>query len=107
MHWWGQQVAVNNHSFTDSKIIRPGKGEVLLDGRDIRSYEPAERSNKIGFILQEPFLFTGTVRENIFTATRLIKISATKHSNKQYRAAGFANLLGILKRARHRNNLRS
>ncbi len=40
-------------------------GSVLLDGKDIRSYTPEERTAKIGFILQEPFLFTGTVRENI------------------------------------------
>jgi len=40
-------------------------GSVLLDGKDIRSYSPEERTAKIGFILQEPFLFTGTVRENI------------------------------------------
>jgi ATP-binding cassette subfamily B protein len=40
-------------------------GSVLLDGKDIRSYSPEERTSKIGFILQEPFLFTGTVRENI------------------------------------------
>ena len=40
-------------------------GTILLDGKDIRSYQPEERTNKIGFILQEPFLFTGTVRENI------------------------------------------
>jgi ATP-binding cassette subfamily B protein len=38
---------------------------VLLDGKDIRAYEPEERAAKIGFILQEPFLFTGTVRDNI------------------------------------------
>jgi ATP-binding cassette subfamily B protein len=40
-------------------------GEVFLNGRDIRSYEANERTKKIGFILQDPFLFTGTVRENI------------------------------------------
>ncbi|MDD2305439.1 MAG: ABC transporter ATP-binding protein [Prolixibacteraceae bacterium] len=40
-------------------------GTILLDGKDIRSYQPEERTNKIGFILQEPFLFTGTVRDNI------------------------------------------
>lgn len=40
-------------------------GTILLDGKDIRSYRPEERTNKIGFILQEPFLFTGTVRDNI------------------------------------------
>ncbi len=40
-------------------------GTVLLDGKDIRTYQPEERTSKIGFILQEPFLFTGTVRDNI------------------------------------------
>jgi len=40
-------------------------GSVMLDGKDIRSYTPEERTDKIGFILQDPFLFTGTVRENI------------------------------------------
>jgi ATP-binding cassette subfamily B protein len=38
---------------------------VLLDGRDIRACPPEERSRKIGFILQEPLLFTGTIRDNI------------------------------------------
>ncbi len=40
-------------------------GLILLDGKNIDSYTPEERTRKIGFILQEPFLFTGTVRENI------------------------------------------
>jgi ATP-binding cassette subfamily B protein len=40
-------------------------GIVFLDGKDIRTYKPEERSQKIGFILQEPFLFTGTVKDNI------------------------------------------
>ena len=37
----------------------------MLDGRDIRSYTPEERTRKIGFILQEPYLFSGTIRDNI------------------------------------------
>jgi ATP-binding cassette subfamily B protein len=48
-----------------ARLYDASAGEVLLEGRDIRSYEPSERVKKIGFILQEPFLFTGTVRENI------------------------------------------
>lgn len=48
-----------------ARLYDPTSGEVWLDGRDIRSFKAAERSQKIGFILQEPFLFTGTVRENI------------------------------------------
>ncbi len=48
-----------------ARLYDPTMGTVYLDGRDIRSYSPAERAKKIGFILQEPFLFTGTVGENI------------------------------------------
>jgi ATP-binding cassette subfamily B protein len=48
-----------------ARLYDPNGGRVLLNGRDIRSLTPAERAAKIGFILQEPFLFTGTVRDNI------------------------------------------
>ncbi|HVW96988.1 MAG TPA: ABC transporter ATP-binding protein [Mucilaginibacter sp.] len=48
-----------------ARLYDPNKGAVLLNGADIRSIDPAERTKKIGFILQEPFLFTGTVRDNI------------------------------------------
>lgn len=48
-----------------ARLYDPTEGEVLLNGRDIRSYTPEEKARRIGFILQEPFLFTGTVKENI------------------------------------------
>jgi ATP-binding cassette subfamily B protein len=48
-----------------ARLYDPTDGVVYLEGRDIRTYAPAERAKKIGFILQEPFLFNGTVRENI------------------------------------------
>lgn len=48
-----------------ARLYDATKGEILLKGKDIRSYTAEERSAKIGFILQEPFLFTGTVKDNI------------------------------------------
>ncbi len=48
-----------------ARLYDPTTGTVLFDGRDIRSVPPAERARRIGFILQEPVLFTGTVRDNI------------------------------------------
>lgn len=41
------------------------EGQIFYKGRDIRSYDSEELSKEIGFILQEPFLFTGTVAENL------------------------------------------
>ncbi len=48
-----------------ARLYDPSQGIILLEGKDIRCWDPSERVKKIGFILQEPFLFTGTVRENI------------------------------------------
>jgi ATP-binding cassette subfamily B protein len=48
-----------------ARLYDPTGGRVLLDGVDIRSCQPQDRTRKIGFILQEPFLFTGTIRDNI------------------------------------------
>ncbi|MBN2813081.1 MAG: ABC transporter ATP-binding protein [Bacteroidales bacterium] len=48
-----------------ARLYDPIGGRVLLNGRDIRSYTPATLAEKIGFILQDPFLFTGTIMENI------------------------------------------
>ncbi|OQP61092.1 multidrug ABC transporter [Niastella vici] len=48
-----------------ARLYDPTRGSVWLNGRDIRNYAGEERCRKIGFILQEPVLFTGTVRENI------------------------------------------
>jgi ATP-binding cassette subfamily B protein len=48
-----------------ARLYDATRGTILLDGKDIRSYIPEERTRKIGFILQEPFLFSGTIRDNI------------------------------------------
>jgi len=48
-----------------ARLYDPTQGTVFLNGKDIRNYTAEQRTQKIGFILQEPFLFTGTVRENI------------------------------------------
>lgn len=48
-----------------ARLYDPTSWIIFLDGKDIRSYEHHERVEKIGFILQEPFLFTGTLKDNI------------------------------------------
>jgi len=53
-----------------ARLYDPTRGRVLLDGHDIRTYDAEERARRIGFILQEPFLFTGTIRDNILYGHR-------------------------------------
>ena len=48
-----------------ARLYDPSAGQILLSGKDIRGYNANARTAKIGFILQEPFLFTGTIRDNI------------------------------------------
>jgi ATP-binding cassette subfamily B protein len=48
-----------------ARLYDASRGTILLDGKDIRSFSPSERASKIGFILQDPILFSGTLRENI------------------------------------------
>lgn len=40
-------------------------GQVLLDGRDIRQYAQDELRQNIGLVLQDPFLYHGTIASNI------------------------------------------
>jgi ATP-binding cassette subfamily B protein len=48
-----------------ARLYDPNEGDIFLERKNIQCYSPDERVKKIGFILQEPFLFNGTVRENI------------------------------------------
>ncbi|GAB3373373.1 ABC transporter ATP-binding protein [Massilia agri] len=41
------------------------EGAILLDGTDIRSFAVSDYRRNIGLVLQEPFLFFGTIAENI------------------------------------------
>jgi ATP-binding cassette subfamily B protein len=49
-----------------ARLYDATEGTIELKGHDIRSYAAEERSRIIGFILQEPFLFSGTVLDNVF-----------------------------------------
>ena len=76
-----------------ARLYDPTAGTVLLDGKDIRSYEPSERAQKIGFILQEPFLFTGTVRDNILYGNAAESGLTAEQLTAHLDAAGLSGLL--------------
>lgn len=69
-----------------ARLYDPTRGVVLLDGRDIRSYTKTDRSRKVGFILQDPFLFSGTVRDNILYGNE--KYSGYSNAELQELVAG-------------------
>ncbi len=77
-----------------ARLYDASKGSIMLDGKDIRSYKPEERTGKIGFILQEPFLFTGTVRENILYGNPDFKNLSNGQLAKVIEESGLESLLG-------------
>ena len=50
-------------------LYKPTAGAVLADGSDIRQMDPTELRQNIGAVLQEPWLLSGSLRENIALGT--------------------------------------
>lgn len=48
-----------------TRFYEADEGEVLVDGRPVSDYKLKTLRSHIGFVLQEPFLFSTTIRENI------------------------------------------
>jgi ATP-binding cassette subfamily B protein len=61
------------------------EGRVLLDGVDVREIEPDDLRRSVGVVLQEPFLFRGTIYSNITYGVRdttaEVVLSASKAAN--------------------------
>ncbi len=47
------------------RFYEPTKGQVLIDGRDARERSQLWLHSNIGYVLQTPHLFSGTIRENL------------------------------------------
>ena len=76
-----------------ARLYDPTDGKILLWGKDIRSFSNAERTACIGFILQEPFLFTGTVRENILYGNEQYIAMSKADFDAVVEKMGFSDLL--------------
>ena len=48
-----------------TRFYDPTQGRVLIDGYDLRDLKVGSLRRQLGVVPQEPFLFTGTVRDNI------------------------------------------
>jgi ATP-binding cassette subfamily B multidrug efflux pump len=55
------------------RIFDVSRGSILLDGIDIRMLKVRDLRSRISFIPQEPFLFAGTIRENIMFGNKEIR----------------------------------
>ncbi len=74
------------------RFYDPDQGTIYLDGVDLRTVRQADLHRQVGVVLQETFLFDGTVAENIGYANR--------QASRQdiIRAAKIANAHGFIMR---------
>ncbi|WP_368505719.1 ABC transporter ATP-binding protein [Alkalihalophilus sp. As8PL] len=56
-----------------SRFYDANGGEVLFEGENVNAFKREELRSQMGYVLQDPFLFEGTIRENI----RYGKLDAT------------------------------
>ena len=76
-----------------ARLYDPTSGEVLLDGRDLRTYSHEERVKKIGFILQDPYLFSGTVGDNLIYGNDRFDSNETQKLVDVIKSAKLENLI--------------
>jgi len=76
-----------------ARLYDPTSGQIILNGVDIRSMDVETRTSKIGFILQEPFLFSGTIRDNILYGNTQYKDISNKELSKVLEESGLDGLI--------------
>ena len=73
----GQTIAIVGHTGAGKttlislllRFYEIQRGQILLDGQDIRMIELQDLRRQFGIVLQDPFLFTGTIETNIRLGT--------------------------------------
>ena len=76
-----------------ARLYDPTSGHIFLNGKDIRTYNTETRTAKIGFILQEPFLFTGTIKDNILYGNPCFADLTNEELIKEMKEVGLDGLL--------------
>jgi len=69
------------------------RGQILLDGRDVREYALADLRRHFGIVLQDPFLFSGTLETNVRLSTAEIDRGAVERA---LREVGLSEFVGTL-----------
>ena len=69
------------------------KGKILIDGRDIRDYSQAELRRNIGLVLQDPFLYHGTIASNIRMYQESLSQAEVEEAARFVDAHGFISQL--------------
>ncbi|HWB82843.1 MAG TPA: ABC transporter ATP-binding protein [Bryobacteraceae bacterium] len=65
------------------------KGAIRVGGVDVRDFDPLELRRQFGVVLQDPYLFTGTLEENIRLGTEAIRPEEVEAAAEQVNLLDF------------------
>ncbi|MCE8043339.1 ATP-binding cassette domain-containing protein [Halomonas daqingensis] len=71
----------------------PDRGRVLLDGIDLREFDPKALRAGLGLVAQEPVLFTGTVADNLRYGKPDASLDELRAAARDANALGFVEAL--------------
>ena len=97
----GETVAVVGHTGAGKTTIislllrfyEVHQGAIRVGGRDVRELDPRELRRQFGVVLQDPYLFTGTLEDNIRLGTGGIGREAVEEAAEQVNLMDFINSL--------------
>jgi ATP-binding cassette subfamily B protein len=69
------------------------RGQILLDGKDIRLIELQDLRRQFGIVLQDPFLFSGTIETNVRLGTQNIENAAVERALEEVGLGEFIRAL--------------
>ncbi len=69
------------------------KGRILVGGVDVREYDPVELRRRFGVVLQDPFLFSGSIADNIRLGTDGISDRRVEEAAEEVNLADFIRAL--------------
>jgi len=77
------------------RFYEPSSGQVFIDNRPIQHYSITSLREKIGLVMQHPFLFEGTIKENISMGSTQSSIEAVKQAAQQAQLHTFIETLPL------------
>ena len=97
----GQTVAVVGHTGAGKTTViqlllrfyEIQRGQILLDGVDLRELDAQALRRQFGIVLQDPFLFTGTLESNVRLGTERIDRAAVQRALLEVGLGPFLNSL--------------
>lgn len=66
-----------------NRLLEPEQGQIFLSGRDIRQIAPPQLRARVSLVAQKPYLFPGTVKENLEASAKLRRTAPPNFKSKE------------------------